>query len=207
MENKSWLSLPIPPHLKNWLIMWGPAIAAGLVFIFFKRHKRLITLLGTSKWRSLAMFAPLFVILSVANKDPKYLLFSVTTFISFLGEELGWRGFLQDALKPLSKIKRYILIGAMWEFWHFTNRIHNGTPYEVIKRLLIFYPALIIASALIGELVDRTQSLLVAITLHASLILFLADEIPKGWMAALGSMPIWIYLLVTWPATNQSGDI
>lgn len=107
MENDSWSALQIHPNLKNWLIMWGPAIAAGLVFIFFKGHRRLITLFGTSRWRSLAMFAPLFVILSIVNKDPKYLLFSVVAFISLFGEELGWRGFLQDVLRPLSKIKKW----------------------------------------------------------------------------------------------------
>ncbi|MEQ1663782.1 MAG: CPBP family intramembrane glutamic endopeptidase [Bdellovibrionales bacterium] len=203
MENESWVSLQIHPSLKNWLIMWGPAIAAGLVFIFFKKHKRLITLFGTSKWRSLAMFAPLFAILSITNKDPKYLLFSAVAFISFFGEELGWRGFLQDALRPLSKIKRYMLIGVTWEFWHFTNRIHSGTSTEVFKRLLIFYPALILLSALMGELVDRTRSLLVAITLHASVILLLADEIPQGWIAVAGSVPIWIYLFATWPRNNH----
>lgn len=91
----------------------------------------------------------------------------------------------------------------MWEFWHFTNRIHSGTSTEVFKRLLIFYPTVIILSALMGELVDRTRSLLVAMTLHGSIILLLSDEIPQGWIAVAGSVPIWIYLLKTWPKDTQ----
>jgi hypothetical protein len=43
-------------------------------------------------------------------------------FVSILGEELRWRGFLQDALRPLPPVKRFVLIGVMWEFWHFTTR-------------------------------------------------------------------------------------
>ena len=34
-------------------------------------------------------------------------------FFQVLGEELGWRGFLQDALRPLPRMRRYVLIGAM----------------------------------------------------------------------------------------------
>ncbi len=34
------------------------------------------------------------------------------------GEELGWRGFLHDRLKPLGALKGSLLIGAIWGIWH-----------------------------------------------------------------------------------------
>ena len=56
---------------------------------------------------------------------------SVIGFFNILGEELGWRGFLQDALRPLARLPRYVLLGAIWEFWHFTNRTHQGSLAEI----------------------------------------------------------------------------
>ncbi len=35
-----------------------------------------------------------------------------------LGEELGWRGFLMNELKPLGFFKSNLLIGIVWGFWH-----------------------------------------------------------------------------------------
>ena len=65
-----------------------------------------------------------------------------------LGEELGWRGFLQDALRPLTPYKKYIIIGVMWELWHFTNRMSAGLEISTFIRVGIFIVALIILSFL-----------------------------------------------------------
>src|SRR5262249_32385611 len=76
-------------------------------------------------------------------------------------------GFLQDALRPLARVPRYVLLGAMWEFWHFTNRTHVGSLAEIALRLAIWYPVTMILSAVIGEATDRSRSLTVAVTLHS----------------------------------------
>lgn len=35
-----------------------------------------------------------------------------------LGEELGWRGFLYNEMKPLGFVKSNLLIGTIWGLWH-----------------------------------------------------------------------------------------
>lgn len=133
---ESWTSWKIPDFLKPMTYMWGPGIAALIsLIIFHKSHQRAITFFGTSAFRSAAFYLVPVLALSVIyapeilQGDPLWMLtrLIIIGFISILGEELGWRGFLQDALRPLSKAKRYALIAVMWELWHFTNRTHNGT--------------------------------------------------------------------------------
>jgi len=119
-----------------------------------------------------------------------------------LGEELGWRGFLQDALRPLPRVGRYVLIGAMWEFWHFTNRIYGNE--NVLLTLAVSYPVVILISWIIGEATDRSRSLVVAVTLHAWVnLLFELGQYPITYVALLLAVPFWIYLLRTWDARGS----
>jgi hypothetical protein len=60
----------------------------------------------------------------------------------------------------------YVLIGVLWEAWHFTNRIHGREISEVFCGLAISYPSAIALSAVLGEGADRTRSLVVAVALH-----------------------------------------
>lgn len=46
-------------------------------------------------------------------------LFSLlTTSVLTLGEEIGWRGWLWPALKPLGRIPAAIIGGVIWSLWH-----------------------------------------------------------------------------------------
>jgi len=45
-----------------------------------------------------------------------------------LGEEIGWRGFLQSELKPLGFWKSSFLVGLVWGLWH-TPLIIRGYNY------------------------------------------------------------------------------
>jgi len=65
---------------------------------------------------------------------PTALIAAFPMFVSILGEELGWRGFLQDALRPLSPVKRFVLIGV----W---------SPLRIAVTLLISYSAVILLLA------------------------------------------------------------
>jgi membrane protease YdiL (CAAX protease family) len=66
--------------------------------------------------------------------------YSFFTFglITHLGEELGWRGWLQDHLKIESPIKKSFAISVMWELWHFTNRTTQGPLLIIIIRVFAF---------------------------------------------------------------------
>lgn len=115
MQRESWLAWKMPNELKPLFHGWGPGLSALIVLVLFRRtHKRTITLFGTSKARSLLIYLVPVVGLSVIGfpnrrgYDPHLygLLLGVIVSIYALGEELGWRGFLQDALRPLTPPKR-----------------------------------------------------------------------------------------------------
>jgi hypothetical protein len=61
---------------------------------------------------------------------------------------------------------RYLTIGVLWEFWHFTNRTSGPDVSETVRGLMLSYPTVIALSVVIGEATDRAGSLVVAVTLH-----------------------------------------
>jgi len=193
-------------------LMWGPGIAAVITgFLFRSRHVRTVTFFGTDPTRSLLFYVAPVLVLSIAvGSTAEEVELSATflaqavglTFVYTLGEELGWRGFLQDALRPIPKPGRYVLIGAMWEFWHFTNRIYGNENF--LLTLAVSYPVLIIVSWIIGEATDRSKSLCIAVTLHAwGNILFEYSMYPITYVVFLLALPFWIYLLRTWNARES----
>ena len=213
LHTASWLAWRMPDFLKTATYMWGPGLAALVVLLVFRRtHRRTISVFGTSMGRGIAFYlvpalALVLAHLSAGGPNAAATVAVVVTagFFNALGEELGWRGFLQDALRPLSPLWRYVVIGALWEFWHFINRIHGREPNDIALGLAVFYPVLMGVSALIGEATDRSRSLCVAVTFH-----FWVDA-PTGVPKLLGgstlptllvfggALVFWVVLLVTWP--------
>lgn len=198
---------PLTFILKNAIVMWGPGIAAILSLIIFqKTHRRTITFRGSSVSKSLAFYwVPMLlaVIIGIPMPDGSVnrlgtVALGLVTLFTILGEELGWRGFLQDALRPLSPLKRYVLIGIMWEFWHFTNRTTQGSLKQIVLFLAIFYPVGIILSWLIGEATERGKSLLIAVTLHAWFNIVFTLPGTRTYIALAFSIIFWIFLLLRW---------
>lgn len=205
----SWRSLQVPSFIKTWSYMWGPGLSALACFIIFRReHPKKITFFGSAFFKSIVFYMVPVLALAIVgivgqgmNAHLFPLVFGLLGFISILGEELGWRGFLQDALRPLSKIKRYVIIGTLWELWHFTNRMGHGELLQIVIRVSIWIVALIIVSYIIGEATDRSSSLTVAVTLHAWIDI-LAEFPATGTFIVFGlSIPFWIYLVWHWKKT------
>jgi len=222
IHRESWIAWGFPGAFKHATYMWGPGIAALIVFWWFRKtHRRQITLLGTSPLRSLAFFlVPMAGLLMayapevVQTGAALQLVFQlvVVGFLVTLGEELGWRGFLQDALRPLPRFQRYVLIGILWELWHFTNRMHVGPWQVAVLRVLIFIVILIGLSWILGEATTRSASIVVAVTLHAWVNLIAEASVIFGaspWRAVMIgvlSLGLWAYLLRTWPV-NQAPQL
>lgn len=209
LEPESWRAWQVPGVLKTASYMWGPGFAALVcLFVFRRSHRRSITLLGTSAWRSLAFYLlPLMAFgafggqLGDAHGIQGAELVAIVAFFTIFGEELGWRGFLQDALRPLKPWKRWVLIGALWEFWHFTNRTHGSSLLRTAIVLSISYPLVIGLAWLIGKLTERTRSLLVATSLHlwVDLVFEATGEARLPALLALGvSIATWIWILRGW---------
>jgi len=190
--------------LIHWGLMWGPGIAALVCMMAFRRsHYRVITLGGNSWGRSILFYAVPLLLLAAFRTHVLYgynrpaLVAAFPMFVSILGEELGWRGFLQDALRPLSQVKRFVLIGALWEFWHFTTRTtHGWSLLRIMVTLLISYSAVILLSFIIGYATERSRSVVVAVSLHMFIDVLLNNL--DLYIPLLLALPIWAWLLLTW---------
>ena len=106
----------------------------SIVSVSLATQKRIFpSLCGVSLNNSLAIvYAPL-----VGIRTAVVGVLAVLGFFNILGEELGWRGFLQDALRPLPRGWRYLPIGILWEFWHFTNRTHGPDAGATVRGLMV----------------------------------------------------------------------
>ncbi len=214
MHPDTWQAWRMPPPLKNMLLMWGPGVAALVCLrVFRSTHRRTITFSGDQRWRSLAFyFAPLVALAAVGTRMPEMgpgtvhglvLALAVVGLINILGEELGWRGFLQDALRPLARPQRYLLIGLIWAGWHFTNLFAHRSGAELWTYLAWYLPMTVALSALIGEATDRSRALLVAVTLHGWLDLLWELEGTGVYVVFAAAIPFWFWLLWTWPQTGH----
>lgn len=114
------------------------------------------------------------------SKDmpPYYVFFLSSLFLPVvlnclftIGEEVGWRGFLQDELRPLGKLKSYIVIGVIWGLWQIPLIIagfnYAGQPFLGSVWIVIFS---ILASIFLGWVKDRSGSIWAPTIAHASFI-------------------------------------
>jgi uncharacterized protein len=205
---ENWAATTVPAPLRNLGVMWGPGIAALICFfIFRKTHVRTITITGTSTVRSLLFFLlpyAIWIIILLINPDektiaPEYFLQLIPFgFLMIIGEELGWRGFLQDALRPLKEWKRWLVLGLMWEFWHFTRGLVEGGPLQLIIRKTFMIALVLIMTYIIGKLTDKTKSLIVAVTLHSWVDIQFEYSHLNTHLAGVLSIIIWAVLLWKW---------
>jgi uncharacterized protein len=203
VETASWKHFPLPEEIKD--LTWAPALAALLVFWLIPSTRQWAVSFFGASWRRSAVFfvAPIlsaFIAYRIHSGAFSYKLiyYLVIGCVSILGEELGWRGFLQGGLRPLGRVRGYLLVALMWEAWHFTSHT-KGTLLEVISRLSIYIPLVVAITFLLGFVVERTDSLLLAVTLHEWIDIAFDNGTYLMW-AALACIPLWGWLIWTWPA-------
>ena len=107
IESESWMAWNVPGFVKTGSYMWGPGLAALICFLIFKKsHVRTISFFGTSVTKSLLFwFIPILALSIFSIEGQEAIAVPIKGFLMILGEELGWRGFLQDALCPLTHTK------------------------------------------------------------------------------------------------------
>ena len=195
------------PMLRTTWIMWGPGLAALLIQRGRKSDN--ITLLGPSPNRSLLFYIVPFFMLAVLGLPTPIMdahllpIFSIGGCLcTSLGEEMGWRGYLQDALRPIPTFQRYALVGVMWEFWHFTTRF-NGPPS---RPLAVYYAAVFVCAVIIGWATDRSRSVLVAAAFHSWINIF-EYACTELYITAGAVFVFWSWMLYRWPQNALSSDI
>jgi len=117
-----------------------------------------------------------------------------------LGEELGWRGYLQIELnKRFSLIGSSLAVGTIWGLWHLPLWFVSGFQgVNLFLYVVFFLVGLVSFSVIIGYVHGRGGNLLYAILLHQMLnfsgrLLAVDDLIVLGGSTAvylIGSLAI-----------------
>lgn len=180
-------------YLKILLRGIGPTIGAVAAFTLFNVPSGL-SLKGIYK-NSLLPFAvywllPAVLIASVyywqSGRFPMVLMFTVLVY--GLLEETGWRGFLQQQLKPLPKIYSISLITILWFSWHLN--------FDISTNNLIFFGIIFLGTWGIGKVYDKTASLLAVAGVH-SLNNFFRNGLHETELILIGVLlAVWIVFII-----------
>jgi membrane protease YdiL (CAAX protease family) len=146
----------------------------------------------------LSLVSPVFLpaILTTDAKAPLLLMGISVGLVGGLCEELGWTGFAIPTLRRrYAVLATGLITGVLWGAWHFLVNFWLSGDTAGALSLAILLPSIV---AEYGELpafrvlmvwvYDRTESLLVAILMHASLIfstLFVLNAATTGSPAVL----------------------
>ena len=109
------------------------------------------------------------------------IVFSLITGLLTIGEEIGWRGFLQKKLlETNSTFKSLTFLGVLWGFWHFPLIINgfNYPEYPVLGAFLIFPVTTVFISFFMGMTTINSKSVWPAVLTHGainSIMIFLFE--------------------------------
>lgn len=178
----------------NWNHGIALLIATFIGYKFFKT-KRETTFLGNDGIRSIIFGLIILVAYSIVGISNKHginphlwgVFFVAMTLIYDILEETFWRGYLNDLIKTKYLAIKYIITGILWSLWHlliFDNFNQWGGFH-------IFLLLSIIVSFIIGFATTKTNSILVASSIHALLI-------SKNLYVTIICFVIWGIMILTW---------
>lgn len=108
----------------------------------------------------------------------------ILALVIAFGEEYGWRGYLQNELLKLGRVRGVLLVGVIWGVWHWPL-ILMGFSYPGYPLLGLLLTVLFTLgfAVVLGYAVLRSGSILLAAYLHA-----LNDQ-TTAFLVALGYKP------------------
>lgn len=148
----------------------GPFLSALICFFIFKKsHVKIITIFGGKPWVNLLSLFIILILGAVIGLDTTFIenkhlagLYAVAfTMVYCFFEEFGWRGFLQDVLRPFPVTIKYFVIAIIWYSWHL-----SFVGASSISGQFIFFLILLVSSWAIGQAAERTKSVAIATYLH-----------------------------------------
>ena len=93
---------------------------------------------------------------------------SILGIVLGLGEEYGWRGYLQSELFKLGRVRGVLLLGVIWGVWHWPIILmgydYPGHPLLGVLLMTVYTTGL---AVVLGYAVEKSGSVLLAAFLHA----------------------------------------
>ena len=148
-------------------IGWGDFPADFFVFNNGMLESTVIGLLLGSGSQTIPFF--------IANLIISHIVFLTFGSILTLGEELGWRGYLQEKLLRKYGLNRgLVVLGTIWGYWHLPIILMGyNFPTQPILGAFVFMPlGTIFMGMFIGWVYLRTRSIWIPSLAHASMNLF-----------------------------------
>ncbi len=178
----------------------GPAIGFLIIYYLLKsKVDKKLSFWGFNKWYSILaiIIIPMSLTITGVNNadglDHHYYGFLTGMILIFyaLGEEFGWRGYLQQALEPMKMPYRILLIAILWYVWHLNFLI----PEITLKSHLIHFSFLLLGSWGLLKISESTSSILFVSAVHLAFNILSDVELP-------GQVKIMIVLLaaIVWTA-------
>lgn len=122
----------------------------------------------------------LYTILKAAGKT---LIGSTLSFIALIGEEFGWRGYLQSELFKLGRIRGVLILGVFWGAWHWPIILMGWNyPGYPLLGLLLMVLWCTVWGIVLSYIVLKSGSLLLAAFLHAVDNVIMAPIVGMGFM-------------------------
>jgi len=92
----------------------------------------------------------------------------VPMFIASIGEEFGWRGYLEPnlQLQNPSLIVNHLIVGAVWGMWHLPILLLNDSDTSLYELLMVFIGCLALG-VIYGQVRHRSGSVWPCVLLHA----------------------------------------
>lgn len=93
----------------------------------------------------------------------------ITTFSAALGEEIGWRGFLQPNLNhKYGEVPATFIVAAIWAYWHLPSNLagYNGREHVYLVSFLTFPIMVLFLSFVLNWLRIRSGAIWPCAFLH-----------------------------------------
>lgn len=168
----------------------GPALAVGITFLWWVKYLKqpfeMFSIFGSDKpYKSILIFC--IPIIVTAFLGPKSINLNFLTTLAFLvyciGEEIGWRGWLLKNTQKYGFMVQTLVVWVLWLLWHLA-----------FQKIDIPFAVLLLAGTIgINLATQKTQSLLVAVAMHAVINL-----ISYSTISMMVIIPIWVIIFASW---------
>lgn len=87
-----------------------------------------------------------------------------------LGEELGWRGYLQKEWTPSNSLFNFVVIGVIWGWWHLPGILlgHNYPDYPILGGFVLMPIVTILFSIAFGVTFNKKRVIWVPVIFHGA---------------------------------------